>query len=84
MALPHLSVSTFKRKFKELYHTSPGQYITTKKLEKAAELLSSSSLRIGDVCYDCGFGDVSNFTKAFKAAYGQTPSAYQQMHGIGD
>ena len=83
-ALLHLSVSTFKRRFKQLYHSSPGQYITTKKLEKAAQLLSSSSLRIGDVCYDCGFGDVSNFTKAFKAAYGQTPSAYQQMHGIGE
>lgn len=77
-ALQHQSVSTFKRRFKEIYQASPGQYITTKKLEKAAHLLANTSQRIGEVCYDCGFGDVSNFTKAFKAHYGVTPSAYQK------
>ena len=45
-------------------------------LEKAADLLTNSSMRVGEVCFECGFGDVSNFTKAFKARYGIVPSAY--------
>ena len=78
--LLNLSVSTFKRRFKEIYQTSPGQYINSKKLEKAASLLSGSTQRIGEICYDCGFGDVSNFTKAFKARLGMTPSEYQKAN----
>ncbi|MEO1096898.1 MAG: AraC family transcriptional regulator [Bacteroidota bacterium] len=74
--LLHLSESIFKRKFKQVYQSAPGKYVLNKKLEKAADLLTNSSMRVGEVCFECGFGDVSNFTKAFKARYGIVPSAY--------
>ncbi|MEO0896849.1 MAG: AraC family transcriptional regulator [Bacteroidota bacterium] len=75
--LLNMSLSTFKRKFKELYHSSPGQYMLTKRLEKAAQLLVSSSLRISDICFECGFNDLSNFTKAFSKKYSLPPSEYK-------
>ena len=78
--LLHLSESTFKRKFKEIYDCAPGQYIQQKRLEKAAQLLATSSERITDVCYACGFSDVSNFSKAFSKRYHQSPSEYQSAH----
>lgn len=78
--LLHLSVSTFKRKFKEIYKTSPGQYVQSQRLEKAAKLLSTSNKRISDVCYECGFGDLSNFTKAFTKKFGVSPSAYHNQY----
>lgn len=78
--LLHLSVSSFKRKFKDLYGSSPGQYIQSKRLERAAQLLSTTSARIGDICFDCGFGDMSNFSKAFSKKYGSSPSEYQKQH----
>ncbi|MCI4669193.1 MAG: AraC family transcriptional regulator [Bacteroidia bacterium] len=77
-SLLHLSLSSFKRKFKEIYGNSPGQYIQNKRLEKAAQLLSTSTSRISDICYDCGFGDISNFSKAFSKKYGISPSEYQK------
>lgn len=76
--LQNLSLSTFKRRFREIYGTAPGKYIIKKRLEHAAELLVTTKLRVSEICYDCGFGDVSNFTKAFSKAYGISPSEYQK------
>jgi AraC-like DNA-binding protein len=39
--LCHMSTSTFKRRFSEIYHTTPQKWLLTRKLEMAAELLSS-------------------------------------------
>ncbi|NRA48091.1 MAG: helix-turn-helix transcriptional regulator [Phaeodactylibacter sp.] len=75
-----MSTSSFKRKFKELYGLPPGTYIRTKRLEKAAQLLSSSPVRVTDVCFDSGLGDLSNFSKAFTKKYGISPLAYQKQH----
>lgn len=79
-SLLNISLSTFKRKFRHIYQMAPGQYIQAKKLEKAAQMLASSRDRVSNICFDCGFGDVSNFTKAFTKKYGQSPSAYQSQH----
>ncbi|MEL6720132.1 MAG: AraC family transcriptional regulator [Bacteroidota bacterium] len=76
--LTNLSLSSFKRKFKEIYQESPARYIKNKRLEHALELLKISTNRISDVCYDCGFKDVGHFSKSFIAAYGQSPSDYRK------
>lgn len=73
----NLSVSSFKREFKKLYHDSPANYIKTKRLEKAAELLRASSGRITDIAFDCGFNDLANFTKSFHDKYGASPSQFR-------
>ncbi|MEN0050994.1 MAG: AraC family transcriptional regulator [Bacteroidota bacterium] len=76
--LNKLSLSSFKRKFKEIYKETPARYIKSKRLERALELLKISSNRVSDVCYDCGFKDVGHFSKSFIAAYGQSPSDYRK------
>lgn len=75
--LCNMSESTFKRKFKQTFGESPIKYITNKKLEKAATLLSSKELRISDIAYDCGFSTISSFNRAFKEKYKQSPSEYR-------
>lgn len=80
--LAHLtnhSLSTFKRKFKEVFSDSPASYIKTKRLEKAARLLQVSKDRISDICYDCGFNSVDNFSKSFKKAYGFSPAEFRNQ-----
>jgi AraC-like DNA-binding protein len=73
----NLSVSSFKREFTKLYNDSPANYIKTKRLEKAAELLLVSDNRITDIAFDCGFNDLANFTKSFHDKYDVTPTNYR-------
>jgi len=73
----NLSVSSFKREFKKLYDDSPANYIRTKRLERAAELLLASNERITDIAFDCGFNDLANFTKSFHDRYNVSPSNYR-------
>ena len=77
----NLSISSFKRKFKKLYDDSPANYIKSKRLERAAELLIASSARITDIAFDCGFNDLANFTKSFHERYKQTPTNYRLKGG---
>ena len=73
----NLSLSSFKREFARLYNDTPANYIKTKKLEKAAELLLVSNERISDIAFDCGFNDIANFTKSFGEKYHTTPTNYR-------
>ncbi|TRW27529.1 helix-turn-helix transcriptional regulator [Flavobacterium zepuense] len=73
----NLSVSSFKREFTKLYNDSPANYIKTKRLERAAELLVVSDERITDIAFDCGFNDLANFTKSFHDKFNVTPTNYR-------
>ena len=77
----NLSVSSFKREFAKLYDDTPANYIKNKRLEKAAELLLASNLRITEIAFDCGFNDLANFTKSFHDKYELSPSQYR-LNGI--
>ncbi len=75
--LCNLSLSSFKRAFTKAYGCPPAGYIRQKRLEKAAQLLKVSELRISDIAFDCGFSDLSHFSKSFHKAYGVSPRQYR-------
>ena len=75
--LCHLSISSFKRKFKSTFDDSPKKYIAKKKVEKAAELLKTPGLRISDIAYDVGFDSLATFNRNFTNLYGKSPSQYR-------
>jgi AraC-like DNA-binding protein len=76
-ALCHLSVSSFKRKFKEAFNDSPKKYIAKKKVEKAANLLKTEGLRVSDIAYDVGFESLATFNRNFTSIYGKSPSEFR-------
>ncbi len=76
-ALCHMSLSTFKRKFKAVYGESPIKYMTKLKIDKAQVLLKNKNLRISDIAHDSGFESISAFNRAFKAYTQQSPSQYR-------
>ncbi len=73
----NLSVSSFKREFKKLYLDTPANYIKTKRLERAAELLLISDQRITEIAFTSGFNDLANFTKSFHEHFKVSPSNYR-------
>ncbi len=76
----NMSLSKFKRKFNEIYHTTPNRYIMNKRIEKVAFLLKHSNNSISQIGYDCGFIAPAHLTRVFKAKYKKTPSEYRQEH----
>jgi AraC family transcriptional regulator len=67
----------FLRTFERLTGVTPHQYLVRARLREAAIRLSAGPDRILDIALDCGFGDVSNFNRAFRAEFGVNPRAYR-------
>lgn len=70
------SVSYYKRKFKEFYRISPGEYIMDVRINKAKAMLSSKMYSIAEITNECGFSSESYFSHAFKNAVGVSPKQY--------
>ncbi len=70
-----LSQSQLNRRFKQQFKQSPAHVYQVCRLRRAHALLKSSSLSVEVVAYECGFASRSQFTEAFKAEFGATPSA---------
>ncbi len=73
-----LSLSSFQRKFKELFETTPRKYINLKRLEKAKHMLENPNMRISDIAYSCGFQDVAYFSNTFSTTYSISPRSYRK------
>lgn len=76
------SVASFKREFNEHYNTSPGKWLTHKRLEQAKLHLITSKKTIGEIIYDTGFENISHFSRIFKENYGLSPLQYRQNNPV--
>jgi len=74
------SMSTFKRRFKRIYNTSPQKWLLLRKLQFAAELLKHPDQRPGIIYQKIGYENHSSFTQSFKQHYGMTPRQYQDLN----
>jgi AraC-like DNA-binding protein len=63
---------------KHFNNLSFGEYIRKLRIEKAIELLNTSSLSLTEIAYVTGFSDQSHFTRIFKTHTGKNPSAYRK------
>lgn len=75
----------FRRLFKEMFGTTPKQYILGLRTKKACKLLVESSASVGEIAEDCGFSSVYHFCRSFKENTGLTPSEYAKKNStLGD
>ncbi|RZV14974.1 AraC family transcriptional regulator [Aliarcobacter butzleri] len=63
----------FRNKFKTIFRTTPKKWQSEKRLEKAKLLLETTNDNVTEVCYKCGFENISWFIQAFKNRYKVTP-----------
>lgn len=73
-----LSAHHFLRTFERLTGVTPHQYVLRARLRAAATQLVAESRKVIDVALDAGFGDVSNFNRAFRGEFGMSPRAYRR------
>ncbi|MFC4874838.1 helix-turn-helix transcriptional regulator [Negadavirga shengliensis] len=76
--MAHRSVSAFKTEFQQYYNTSPGKWLTQKRLEHAKLLLDTSGKSVSDVAFVSGFENLSHFSRVFKEKYGTSPLQYKK------
>ena len=74
-----LSRYHFLRLFRRAFNTTPHQYLTQRRIEKAKELLSSSGLTVTDVCFEVGFESLGSFSSLFHKHVGHPPIAYRAI-----
>jgi AraC-like DNA-binding protein len=74
-----LSPYHFLRTFEQLTGLTPHQYLRRVRLRRAAERLASEPGKILDMALDCGFGDVSNFNRAFRTEFGVNPARFRNQ-----
>ncbi len=72
-----LSPYHFLRTFQQITGTTPHQYVLRICLREAARRLVMEHAKVLDVALDCGFGDVSNFNRAFRNEFGVSPREFR-------
>ncbi len=72
--LCHMSVSTFKRRFHEVFGDAPGRYLHERRMERAKAMLANR-MRPSEVYLELGYGSLAAFSTEFKKHFGRAPSA---------
>ena len=75
-----MSPSAFSRFFKLRTGKPLSDYVLDIRLGYAARMLVDSSHNISEICYECGFNNLSNFNRIFKAKRGITPREFRAMY----
>jgi AraC-like DNA-binding protein len=60
------------------YKKTPHQYLTSKRIEKAKDLLSENK-PVTEVCNEVGFESLGSFSVLFKKEIGFAPQYYRNM-----
>ena len=73
----HASPAHFSRRFKHAYGETPHQYVLTRRVERAQELLRNTDMSVSDICLAVGFQSLGSFSSAFHRVAGKSPTAYR-------
>jgi len=76
-AVAGLSRSAFHARFAAAVGETPARYVARRRLESAATFLRAGRANVGEIASLVGYGSEVAFTRAFKARFGATPSAFR-------
>lgn len=75
----NLSREYLSRYFKKYMGKTISEYLLEVRIEKAKQMLRTTTHTISDICEYCGYSSISNFQKAFKKVTGVSPSQYRKQ-----
>jgi AraC-like DNA-binding protein len=75
-----MSPSAFSRFFKLHTGRNLSEYIIEMRLGYASRMLVDTSMSISEICFDCGFNNLSNFNRIFKKKKGCSPSEFRENY----
>lgn len=75
----NLSTRAFLQAFRDTTGTTPHQWLTQERIEKAKDVMLESALPLKEIAILCGFADQSHFTRVFTRATGATPASWRRI-----
>ncbi len=72
-----MNESTFSRHFKKMTGNNFVDCVRKIRIARACTLLESDALSVTDICFECGFQNISNFNRNFRHEKGMTPREYR-------
>ena len=78
-SLAGMTPQAFSRFFKMRTGRTLSDYIIDIRLGNAARLLVDTTQNVSEICYSCGFNNLSNFNRIFKAKRGYTPRDFRAL-----
>ena len=77
----NMSESRLQHLFKQTTGVGLGHVLTEQRLQRAALLLTGTSMRIKEIAAAVGYEHTSSFTRAFEQRFAQPPQAYRRAGG---
>ena len=75
----HMNASYLGQIFQKEVGCSFTQYLSSKKIEMAKELILNTNMKISDIAKQVGYPDTSYFYRKFKQHYGVAPVSLREM-----
>lgn len=72
----------FLRLFKKVFGTTPHQYLTLLRLQKAQQLVHEGKRSISEICFDLGFDSIPSFSTLYKKHYQISPSQDRKLRDL--
>ncbi|MBO9155001.1 helix-turn-helix domain-containing protein [Chitinophaga sp. GCM10012297] len=77
-AIAGMQENAFSRFFSLRTRKTFSGFVQELRLQKAARLLEENELAVTEVCYECGYNNISNFNRQFLQHYGVSPLKYRR------
>jgi AraC-like DNA-binding protein len=74
----HMSRYYLCRRFKESTGMTLTEYVSTRRVEMAKDMLENTSLRVADIAFEVGFQSLSQFNRAFQRVTRNTPTKFRR------
>jgi len=79
-AVAGMSPNYFHRVFAKAMGMTPNEFVISRKISRARELLATTGESISDISLLCGFDNIAYFSYVFKRYSGITPSSFRAAH----
>jgi AraC family transcriptional regulator len=74
------SPNKFDRAFKEIFGSTPHQYVMRRRIERAQSLLLMTNDALRQIAAECGFVNPSHLSNLFRRVVGETPGKWRRTH----